>query len=300
MACRRSIRCSTGSGARAWAIGAVYGAVFVALLLIFDAFFAAPSAVSLFLSLGFIAAAVAGAVLFPLARAILEFRTDSTPPFFRRLWGQVLTSKNYLIGVVVGIGVLLAFQQDLPHQPGLDRFIFGFIVGAGALCRVRLSGRFLRHRLWRARALRSWRPYVLGGVLGGLVGGAIGWYFDAGQLDVVSRNFASHAVVNYAAAGLSDHAYTITPFFSKWGLTNLGVAGGGVRLLFDDSLSGVIQWIFAAPLFSINLFFLTALLKRDLAPLRLLFSAEGVGASLITPWSCCAGVCGWRRSSMRS
>ncbi len=49
------------------------------------------------------------------------------------------------------------------------------------------------------------------------------------------------------------------------------VVDGGVRLFYDESLSGVIQWVFAAPLFSINLFFLTALVQRSLqaaAPAR--------------------------------
>ncbi len=49
-----------------------------------------------------------------------------------------------------------------------------------------------------------------------------------------------------------------------------------MRLFFDKSLSGVIQWVFAAPLFSINLFFLTALVRRSLAPLRQLASWEGL------------------------
>ena len=39
---------------------------------------------------------------------------------------------------------------------------------------------------------------------------------------------------------------------------------------------GVIQWVFAAPLFSINLFFLTALVQRSLQPLRQLASLEGL------------------------
>jgi cyclic beta-1,2-glucan synthetase len=56
----------------------------------------------------------------------------------------------------------------------------------------------------------------------------------------------------------------------------MGMVDGGVKLFYLESLSGVIQWIFAAPLFSINLFFLTALLKRDLGPIRELFSARGL------------------------
>ena len=49
-----------------------------------------------------------------------------------------------------------------------------------------------------------------------------------------------------------------------------------MRVFYDESLSGVIQWVFAAPLFSINLFFLTALVQRSLQPLRQLASWEGL------------------------
>ena len=72
------------------------------------------------------------------------------------------------------------------------------------------------------------------------------------------------------------NAYVIRPLFSKWGATDLGMADGGVRVFYDESLSGVIQWVFAAPLFSINLFFLTALMQRSLKPLRQLASFEGL------------------------
>ena len=123
---------------------------------------------------------------------------------------------------------------------------------------------------------RHWRPYALGVLLGGILGGAISWYFDQGQLDVVLGHFREHVALNYVAAGRADHHYVITPFFSKWGAMDLGAVMGGVNLFYLESLSGVIQWIFAAPLFSINLFFLTALLTRSTAPIKKLFSVEGL------------------------
>ena len=70
--------------------------------------------------------------------------------------------------------------------------------------------------------------------------------------------------------------YVIYPLFSKWGALSLGPAEGGVRLLYNELLSGVINWSLAAPLFSINLVLLTALLQRSLRPIRGLFSARGV------------------------
>ena len=255
--------------------GAVYGGVFVGLLLSVQAFVSEPGAISLFLASGFIGAALAGAALFPLARTILE-STDSTPPFVGRLKQHYLEPTNFVSGAVVGAGILLAFANGLPTAAGLERFLFGFAFGALAYVGAILFGDIRDMASGLRKRPRSWRPYALGVLLGGVVGGAVGWYFDLAQLDVVRAHFIDHVHVNYGAAGRPDTPYVINPFFSKWGAMHMGMVDGAVKLFYLESLSGVIQWIFAAPLFSINLFFLTALLKRDLAPLRLLFSAEGV------------------------
>ena len=50
----------------------------------------------------------------------------------------------------------------------------------------------------------------------------------------------------------------------------------GTRLFFNESLSGVINWAIAAPLFSINFFMLAALFQRSLSPLKQLFSPQGL------------------------
>ena len=255
--------------------GAVYGSVFVALLLAAQTFVAQPQALNLFLGSGPVGAALAGALLFPLGRTILE-STDSTPPFFMRLSRHYHVANNYVSGAIVGVGLLIAFRHDLPAAFGAERFLFGFAFGALAYVGALLYRDFSDMAAGLRRKTRNWRPYALAVLLGGIVGGAIGWYFDLGQLAVLRAHFTDHVLVNYSAAGRADNPYIITPFFSKWGATHMGMVDGGVKLFYLESLSGVIQWIFAAPLFSINLFFLTALLKRDLAPLRLLFSVEGV------------------------
>ncbi|WP_294533630.1 glycosyl transferase family 36 [uncultured Rhodoblastus sp.] len=255
--------------------GAVYGFVFVALLLAVQSFIAQPDAVAVFLGSGAIGAALAGVALFPLARTILE-STDSTPPFVKRLSRAYQGAGNFVCGAIVGVGLLIAFRQDLPAAFGGERFLFGFAFGALAYVGALLYRDFSDMAAGLRKKIRGWRDYSLGVLVGGVVGGAVGWYFDVGQLAVVKAHFNDHVTVNYAAAGGAEIPYAITPFFSKWGATNLGLVDGGVKLFYLESLSGVIQWIFAAPLFSVNLFFLTALLKRDLAPIRELFSAEGV------------------------
>ena len=124
--------------------------------------------------------------------------------------------------------------------------------------------------------MQSWRLYCIGTMLGGIVGGALGWYFDASQIDVVTTKFWAYVDLSYAATGRPINAYVIYALFSKWGMVDLGTVGGGVRLFYDESLSGVINWSLAAPLFSVNYFLLAALIERSLRPLREMLSFKGL------------------------
>lgn len=255
--------------------GAMFGGVFMALLLIAAAVVASPAAMEFLRASSWLGAGLLGALLFPLGRTILE-STDATPPFPKRLASAYRMAPNYAAGAVAGLGMHYAFAHGLPEADSAVRFGVGFGIGAAAYVASLLYddladiGRGMRGRP------RHWRVYALGVLLGGILGGAISWYFDRGQLDVVLGHFREHVALNYVAAGVADHRYVITPFFSKWGATDLGAAMGAVNLFYLESLSGVIQWVFAAPLFSINLFFLTALLTRSTAPIKQLFSSEGL------------------------
>ena len=112
--------------------------------------------------------------------------------------------------------------------------------------------------------LQIWRVYALGALLGGITAGAVAWYLDAAQIAVIAAKLAAYATVHGPAPD-----YIVYPLFSKYGALSLGPAEGGVRLLYNESLSGVINWSLAAPLFSINLVFLTALLQRSTGPIRM-------------------------------
>lgn len=255
--------------------GAVYGFVFMALLMAAGLVASYPPAAALIAFSGPVGAAAIGAFAYPLARAIVE-STDSTPPFLGRLQGAYLQPANYARGVVAGAAVGVALIIDLPAASGSHRFIFGAAAGALAYAGVDLAFDFFELMRARRQHFRSWRVYTLGALLGAFVAGAIAWYFDADQLGNVVRKFGAYVSLDYAADGRPISEYVIRPLFSKWGATNLGAVDGGARLLYDESLSGVIQWVFAAPLFSINLFFLTALLRRSLQPLRQLASWNGL------------------------
>ncbi|MDE2579476.1 MAG: glycosyl transferase family 36 [Hyphomicrobiales bacterium] len=222
-------------------------------------------------------AALAGAIVYPLARTILE-STDSTPPFFGRLRAEALRPSNYFRGLAFGAAILIGAREGAPGWSGGWRFLFGAAAGAAMYAGVDALSDLALILSGSRKRMSSWRLYVFGALLGGFVGGAIAWYFDVGQIEVVRAKLIRYMTISFAAAGQPVSDYNIFPLFSKWGVTNLGATTGGVKLFYLESVSGVIQWIFAAPLFSINLFFLTALVKRSLNPLRGLFSANGVRA----------------------
>jgi cyclic beta-1,2-glucan synthetase len=255
--------------------GAIYGFVFMSLLLAVGLVVSAPEALAFITASGPLGGAVLGALAFPLFRAIVE-STDSTPPFFARLGLEYRRRSNYVRGVVAGAGAAVALGAGLPSLDGGTRFLFGVLVGALAYAGVDAAFDLVALQGGRRQHLRSWRIYALGALLGGFAGGAIAWYLDVGQVTTIVDKFFAYVSLNYPSDGRSVTAYVIRPLFSKWGATDLGLVDGGVRLFFDESLSGVIQWVFAAPLFSINLFFLTALVRRDLQPLRQLASWEGL------------------------
>ncbi|BDV34106.1 GH36-type glycosyl hydrolase domain-containing protein [Methylocystis iwaonis] len=255
--------------------GAVYGFTFMGLLLVAGLVVSFPPAAAAIAYSGPIGGAIIGAALYPLARTIVE-STDSTPPFFGRLQEAYRRRANFARGAVAGAAVAIGLMIDLPSQSGSNRFLFGAAAGVLIYAGVDLAFDLAALMRDRRQHFRSWRVYMLAALLGASVAGAIAWYFDADQLGTVVRKFFDYVSLDYAADGRPLNAYIVRPLFSKWGATNLGVVDGGVRLLYDESLSGVIQWVFAAPLFSINLFFLTALVRRSLQPLKQLASWEGL------------------------
>jgi cyclic beta-1,2-glucan synthetase len=74
------------------------------------------------------------------------------------------------------------------------------------------------------------------------------------------------STINFTAAGEAAYPMVVYPLFSKWGAIDLGVVSGGVKLLYDQSLAGLINWALAAPLFSLNLFALTTISCAASAP----------------------------------
>jgi cyclic beta-1,2-glucan synthetase len=259
--------------------GAVYGGVFAvlailwSLCLLLQPYVQSPT-------VWLLLAPLAGIIVFPFVATLIG-SADETPPFFGRLRRAYRDPRVYLRGIFIGLCLVAAADLNLPHVGGATRFLFFFAVGALAYAGIALlcdvaAIRFGERAKGVSPKLESWRVYALYLVLGGFVGGALGWYFDAGQIDVVAAKFKAYADLAYQHDGRPAAQFTIYALFSKWAMLDLGTIGGGVRLFYTESLSGVINWSIAAPLFSINFVILAAIFQNNLRPLKQLFSQEGL------------------------
>ena len=250
--------------------GAIYGGVFIGLLLVAALMLRTPFLVAALLAVPALTGIVGGALLFPLAATVVA-SADGTAPFFGRLADAYRQPRGYARGAVVGLGVALAFVLGLPEAEGGSRFLVMAGVGALAYGGVDFALDLAERAAGRRPVRETWRVYVLGLGLGAFVGGSLGWYFDGPQVGVVVAKFWAYATL----VAEKPTPFMVYPLFNKFGAMDLGQSGGGVRLFFNESLSGVINWGIAAPLFSINYFVLAALLSRSLSPLKQLISAQG-------------------------
>ena len=245
--------------------GAIYGALFMGLILIAALILSAPGAAAILDGGALLVGPLIGALLFPLGQTIVG-SADGTAPFFGRLSAAYRDPRGPVRGLVVGLGLALAYRANLAAYDGGARFLA--MAAIGALCYGGVDLAFDAGSVIRGerKKLQSWRLYALGVLLGGLVAGALGWYFDTPQLHVVIDKFWAYADVNYRLDGRKLGDFTTYPIFNKYGSINLGEVAGGVRLFWTESVAGVINWSLAAPLFSINYVLLDAALQKKLAP----------------------------------
>lgn len=251
--------------------GAVYSALFLGLLFLVQAMADSSLLEAARLTIPLATHLAMGAALMPLAKTILE-TFDGSPAFFSRLLGNACRPHLYLRGALLGLGLHFVPIQPLMHETPGTRFLLGAAMGAAAYAGASMLLDLLEKLQGRRQRLQGWQVYLNGTLLGGFVGGAIAWYVDPSQSAVVLNKFRMYVTLH--APNPQD--YVIYPLFSKWGAMNLGPQTGSSRLLFNESVSGVINWSLAAPLFSVNFFFLTALFARSWAPVRLMASRQGV------------------------
>ena len=245
--------------------GAIYGALFIGFILIAALVLRLPYAPVVLRTLALGVGPLLGAALFPLAMTVVG-SADGTAPFFGRLRAAYRNPRAPVRGLVVGLGLALAYEADLAASGGGTRFLA--MAAVGALCYAGVDFGFDAYaiRSGERTKLQGWRLYALGAGSAALVAGALGWYFDSAQLQVVIAKFWAYADVNYRQSGRQLGDFTTYPIFNKYGSINLGEVAGGVRLFWAESVAGVINWSLAAPLFSINYVLLDAVLQRSSAP----------------------------------
>ena len=206
---------------------------------------------------------------FPLVKTIFE-TFDGSQRFFRRVAKSYRSPWLYARGAVVGLALGLGLASGISGESMATRVWFGFGFGVATYAGINLLGDFIEASRGRGR-VQSWRVYLVQGLLGGFIGAALGFYFDAAQVEVVVAKFHQ-----YLGVGTKPESYGVRPFLSRWGFIDLGTQAGGVKLLFDEALAGVIEWSIPAWLFAINRTFMAGFFQKETAPIKALFTKDGM------------------------
>ncbi|HRZ86290.1 MAG TPA: hypothetical protein P5287_00595, partial [bacterium] len=213
---------------------------------------------------------VAGALLFPILKTIIE-SFDGSMPFVERTRYGYRDGTLYARGAVAGWGFAYALANGFIKQEMGDRVLFGCIVGVAASGGVSLV-RDIAYMLKNQGKVQTWKLYLVDSLMGAFVGSGLAFYLDALQVPVIIDKFKL-----YTSAGFEAKEYITYPLLNKWGRINLGTYAGGAKLLYTESLAGVINWSIAAWLFAVNKAFLQAIIEKHIAPVKNFFSAEGFG-----------------------
>lgn len=249
--------------------GMAYSAILLGLLYAAIALVNYPITKNIMCSFPVITGIVAGALIFPLCKTIIE-TFDGTLPFFERTRFSYKDGSLYARGAIFGFGFAYAIAQKIYLQGMSQRIIFGSLVGLAASLGVSL----LRDILYAVKGqgrVQSWRLYIVDSLLGAFIGGALAFYLDAAQIPVVIDKLKQ-----YTSMGFSPKEYITYPLLNKWGRIDLGTYAGGSKLLFTESLAGVINWAIAAWLFAINKVFMEAYFQKDTGPIKFFFSKAGL------------------------
>lgn len=250
--------------------GMAYSGILVAILYIFSILLGASVAQKVMSASPILIGIIAGAILFPFAKTIIE-SFDGSIKFVERLQYSYTDLTLLGRGAVAGFACAFMITYDLFKWSMVDRILFGF--GTGLLASGGISlARDVVYAIQRKGKVQTWKLYFVDSILGAFVGGALAFYLDSRQVPVVIEKLKL-----YVSSGLPATDYITLPFIniSKWGSISLGSYAGGVKLLFAESLAGVINWSIAAWLFAINKVFLQAIFDKDKTPIKFFFSKAG-------------------------
>ncbi|MFZ5801616.1 MAG: GH36-type glycosyl hydrolase domain-containing protein [Candidatus Omnitrophota bacterium] len=248
--------------------GMAYSGILLAILYLLYLALNHSAVSSIMASFPLVVGLMAGALVFPLIKTIIE-SFDGSLPFFERAHYSYRNPILYVRGAVVGFGLAFMISRGLFQEAMPSRIHFGCMVGLAASLGVSL----LRDALYTFKGqgnIQSWRLYLVDAALGAFVGSAVAFYLDSLQVPVVIEKFKL-----YTSAGFTPVDYITYPLVNKWGRIDLGSYSGGAKLLFTESLAGVINWSIAAWLFAVNKVFMEAFFQKDTAPIKFFFSKAG-------------------------
>ncbi|HOW88285.1 MAG TPA: hypothetical protein PKV84_06495 [Candidatus Omnitrophota bacterium] len=275
--------------------GMAYSAIFMAILFATAAIFTTSAAQKVMATFPYAIGILVGALLFPFLKTIIE-TFDGSLAFFDRVRYSYRSKTLYARGAVAGFGFAYMIAQGFINKAMPDRILFGLMVGLVASGGVSI----LRDTVYSMRGcgkIQSWRLYLVDSCLGIFLGSALAFYLDAQQVPVILYKFKlyitsifSNAQYNayptFNAAGemstttypyLNGSWHYVQPvLISKWGQMDLGPCTGGVKLLFTESLDGVIKWSVATWLFAVNKVFMQAFFDKDKTPIKFFFSKAGL------------------------
>jgi len=275
--------------------GMAYSGILMAILYALSMTFAAPSALKFMASFPYVIGVLVGALVFPFVKTIIE-TFDGSLPFFERARYSYRSKTLYARGAVVGFGFAYMLAQGYIVKAMSERVLFGLLIGVIASGGIS----FLRDVYYASRGcgkVQSWRLYFVDSLLGVFLGSAIAFYLDAQQVPVILYKFQLYVTSHFTpaqyaaypafnAAGEMSHTtypylnslghYVQPVLISKWGQMDLGYCPGGVKLLFTESLDGVIKWSVATWLFAVNKVFMQAFFDKDKTPIKFFFSKAGL------------------------
>ncbi len=248
--------------------GMAYSAILVGLLYTLSITLSAPAAQKVMSAMPLAIGLLAGALIFPLIKTIIE-SFDGSLRFFERAQYSYTDLTLCARGAIAGLGFTFMVTHNMFTRNMPDRILFGLVIGLIASGGVSI----LRDAVYALRGrgkIQSWRLYFIDSIMGAFVGSAAAFYLDSLQVPVVVEKFKL-----YLSSGLPPVDYITYPLVNKWGRIDLGSYTGGVKLLFTESLAGVINWSIAAWLFAINKVFLQAYFEKDKTPIKFFFSKAG-------------------------
>ncbi|UCD55683.1 MAG: hypothetical protein JSV93_02540 [Candidatus Omnitrophota bacterium] len=248
--------------------GMAYSGILAAILYTLYILLNTPAPQIIATNLPIILGILSGALVFPLIKTIVE-SFDGSQPFFQRARHSYRDMTLYARGAVAGFGFVYAITHGVIQWEMSNRIMFGLAIGLFASCGVSIL-RDITYTYKGQGNVQSWKLYFIDAIIGAFVGSAVAFYLDSLQVPVVIEKFKL-----YISAGFSPKDYITYPLVCKWGRIDLGSYTGGAKLLFTESLAGVINWSIAAWLFAINKMFMLAFFEKQTAPIKFFFSRAG-------------------------